>query len=86
MVKCCMAAICSNTNVDGVSLFIFLKDPSLHTPCIKSVQRYRAEWTNTAYSVLCSEHFEDQCFEPQSKIAASFDMKKSQGSSLMLCQ
>ena len=26
--------------------------------------------------MLCSEHFEDQCFEPQSKIAASFDMKK----------
>ena len=26
--------------------------------------------------MLCNKHFEDQCFEPQSKIAASFDMKK----------
>ena len=28
------------------------------------------------YSVLCSEHFADQYFEPQSKIATSFDTIK----------
>ena len=76
MVKRHVATGCSNTNADGVSIFRFPKDPGLHTQLIKSVQRYRAEWTDTAYSVLCSKHFEDQCFEPKSKIAASFDMKK----------
>ena len=71
-----MATGCSNTNADSVSIFRFPKDPGLRTQWIKSVQRYREEWTDTAYSVLCNKHFEDQCFESQSKIAASFDMKK----------
>lgn len=76
MVKRCVAAGCSNTNADGVSLFKFPKDEKLRAQWIKQVQRFRAEWTCTAYSVLCSEHFSEECFEPASKFAAEFGMKK----------
>lgn len=77
MVKRCVAAGCSNTNADGVSLFKFPKDDKLRALWIKQVQRFRAEWTCTAYSVLCSEHFSDECFEVESKFAAEFGMKKT---------
>ena len=77
MVKRCVAAGCSNTNADGVSLYNFLKDEALRSQWIKQVQRFRAEWTATSYSVLCSKHFNDDCFGPDSKIAATFGMQKA---------
>ena len=77
MVKRCVAAGCSNTNADGVSLFKFPKDEKLHALWIKQVSRFRAEWTCTEYSVLCSEHFSDECFEVESKLAAEFGMKRT---------
>ena len=77
MVKRCVAAGCSNTNADGVSLYKFPKDEALRSQWIKQVQRFRAEWTATSYSVLCSQHFNDDCFEPDSKIAATFGMQKA---------
>ena len=77
MVKRCVAAGCSNTNADGVSLYKFPKDDALRSQCIKQVQRFRAEWTATTYSVLCSKHFSDECFEPDFKIAATFGMQKA---------
>ena len=77
MVKRCVAAGCSNTNADGVSLYKFPKNEALRSQWIKQMQRFRAEWTATAYSVLCSKHFSDDCFEPASQIAATFGMQKS---------
>ena len=77
MVKRCVAAGCSNTNADGVSLYNFPKDEALRSQWIKQVQRFRAEWTATSYSVLCSKHFNDHCFGPDSKIAATFGMQKA---------
>ena len=38
MVKHCIAAGCSNTNADGVSLFRFLRNPSLCVQWNKQVQ------------------------------------------------
>ena len=73
-----VAAGCSNTNADGVSLFKFPKDEKLRALWIKQVRRFRAEWTCTEYSVLCSEHFSDECFEVESKLAAEFGMKKAE--------
>ena len=52
MVKRCVAAGCSNTNADGVSLFKFPKDEKLRALWIKQVRRFRAEWTCTEYSVM----------------------------------
>lgn len=64
MSRRCVAAGCSNTNADGVSLFHFPRGhPSLRQKWNKQVQRTRADWKDaTQYSVLCSEHFTSDSF------------------------
>ena len=59
----CVAAGCSKIPADGVSLFKFPKDPGLFDIWAKQVQRTRQNWTQTHESVLCSDHFVDDCFE-----------------------
>ena len=77
MVKRCIAAGCSNTNADGVSLFRFPRDPSLRTKWNKQVQRTRADWKDaTEYSVLCSDHFTSDSFEKESFLAPGFGLAK----------
>ena len=77
MVKRCIAAGCSNTHADGISLFNFPRDPSLRTQWNKQVQRTRANWRNaTDYSVLCSKHFTKDCFEQGSVMASQFGIQK----------
>ena len=66
-----------NTNANGVSLYEFPKDEALRSQRIKQVQRFRAQWTATSYSELCSKRFNNDCFEPDSKIAATFGMKRA---------
>ena len=52
MVKCCVAAGCSNTYTDTVSLFKFPKDPVLGQKWVKNVQRTRVQWSGPSeYSV-----------------------------------
>ena len=77
MVKRCVAAGCSNTYKEGVSLFHFPKDHGRRLQWIKQVQRTRAEWKGPSeHSVLCSDHFNDDCFEPDSAIASSLGLDK----------
>ena len=77
MGKRCVAAGCSNTNADGVSLFRFPRNPSLRAQWNKQVRRTRADWKDaTDYSVLCSDHFTTDCFEEDSYIAAQFGITK----------
>ena len=77
MVKRCVAAGCSNTYREGVSLFLFPKDHAIRLQWIKQVQRTRAEWKGPSeHSVLCSDHFNDDCFEPDSAIASSLGLDK----------
>ena len=77
MVKRCVAAGCSNTYSDKVSLYKFPKDPVLREQWVKQVQRTRAKWSGPSeYSVLCSDHFTDSCFRPDSAIAASMGLHK----------
>ena len=65
MVKRCVAAGCSNTYSDGVSLFAFPRDPSLRQEWLKQVQKTRARWSGPSkHSVLCSCRFTEDCFEP----------------------
>ena len=58
-------------------LIKFPRDEKFSALWIKQVQRFRAEWTCTKYSVLCSEHFSVECFKVESKLAAEFGLKKS---------
>uniref|UniRef100_A0A8C6S6J8 THAP domain-containing protein 1 n=1 Tax=Neogobius melanostomus TaxID=47308 RepID=A0A8C6S6J8_9GOBI len=60
----CVAGFCSNTHKDGVSLFKFPKEPELHLKWVKQVRRTREQWTpSSSSSLLCSEHFELDCFD-----------------------
>ena len=64
MVKRCAAADSSNTYKDGVSLFLFPKDPELRKKWADQVKRTRDKWDGpTDHSVLCSNHFDERCFE-----------------------
>ena len=77
MVKRCVAAGCSNTYSDGVSLFHFPKDHARRQQWIKQVQRTRSRWKGPSeHSVLCSDHFNEDCFEPDTAIASSLGLDK----------
>jgi len=77
MVKRCVAAGCSMTYSDGVSLFKFPKDPVLRQKWIKQVQRTRAQWSGPSeHSVLCSKHFDGSCFEPDAELASHMGIQK----------
>lgn len=77
MVKRCVAAGCSSTYSDDVSLFKFPKDPVLRQKWIRQVQRTRAQWSGPSeHSVLCSKHFDGSSFEPDSELASQMGIQK----------
>ena len=76
MVKRCVAAGCSNTHSQNVSLFQFPRDPVLRRQWVKQVQRTRAKWSASDHSVLCSEHFASDSFEPDFGLALGSGLSK----------
>lgn len=76
MVNRCVAAGCSNTPSERISLHKFPADLKLREKWVKQVRRTRAQWTPTKHSVLCSEHFSEDSFEVDSAIAATFGISK----------
>ena len=54
----------NNSSTVGISMHEFPKkvDSSLRKAWIKFVQRHRHNWQPSAYSCLCSAHFEASCF------------------------
>ena len=72
----CVAAGWSNTHSDSISMHKFPKDPELRQKWEKQVQRTREQWSATDTSVLCSEHFEADCFEVDSMLAEQMGLKK----------
>ena len=56
----CVAAGCSNTIKDGVSLHRFPSDPKYRQNTTK-VKLTRVKWSE--HSFLCKAHFEQTCFE-----------------------
>ena len=74
----CVAAGCSNSAQDGISVFTFPKDPELKKKWTTQVKRTRDCWKGpSTYSVLCSAHFTEDCFEPDIKLYQSFGLKKT---------
>nr|XP_026695328.1 THAP domain-containing protein 2-like [Ciona intestinalis] len=67
----CVAGFCSNTHENGISLFKFPKDPELRSKWIQQVRRTRDKWFPSPTSVLCSEHFEIDCFDTVPSIKRS---------------
>ena len=77
MVKRCIAAGCSNTYRENVSLFCFPQDSALKERWTKQVRRTRAGWSGpTANSYLCSDHFSEDCFERDTLMAAKLGIQK----------
>lgn len=76
MVKTCVAAGCNNTNKDGVSLHKFPRDSVLRKKWVDQVKRHRDKWVPTEYSVLCSQHFEQGCFMPDTILSESLGLGK----------
>ncbi|XP_077358316.1 lethal(3)malignant brain tumor-like protein 2 isoform X3 [Festucalex cinctus] len=71
----CAAGYCSNRREDGVYLFRFPKDKIYRELWTQKVQRTRVRWTPTHMSVLCSAHFDDDCFKPLPALRESLGMK-----------
>ena len=77
MGKRCIAAGCSNTHKDNVSLFSFPRNPGLRERWTKQVRRTRADFVEpSAHSCLCSDHFSDDCFETAQVMAAKLGIPK----------
>uniref|UniRef100_A0A3P9M265 THAP-type domain-containing protein n=1 Tax=Oryzias latipes TaxID=8090 RepID=A0A3P9M265_ORYLA len=70
----CVAAGCSNTSSESVSVYKFPKQETLLKQWTKQVQRTRANWVPTASSTLCSEHFEADCFEETPQLIKDMGM------------
>ena len=77
MVKRCIAAGCSNTYRENVSLFCFPRDSALKERWTKQVRRTRAGWSGpTANSYLYSDQFSEDCFERDTLMAAKLGIQK----------
>ena len=73
----CVAFGCSNTSSKpGISCFRFPKDPVLKK---KWIEQVRDKWPEgpSKNSVVCSEHFTQDCFDASSQLFQSFGMKKT---------
>ena len=74
----CVAGGCSNTAKDGVRLHGWPTNAQLARQWTNAVRNTRANFNQTAPSKLCSSHFSEDSFEPQSVISHSLglNMKK----------
>ena len=73
MVRQCVTAFCDKTAKEGVSLFQFLKDPERRRKWAEQVRRTRDRWEGPSDSfVLCSRHFEADCFEDRPGLYEQF--------------
>ena len=76
MVKCCIAAGCSNTYGHNVNLFNFPRDPTLRDRWTKQVRRTRTEWSGLTVNFnLRSNHFTEDCFVTDSLLAPKLGIK-----------
>ena len=56
--------------MDGVSLFKFPKRKEIREQWIKQIKKTRAGWISPSdYTVICSFHFTEDCFETSSILA-----------------
>ena len=63
MPRSCVVTGCSTSTGEGYSLHKFLRDDSMHAKWTRAIKRFRGNWDGpSASSVLCSKHFEPECF------------------------
>ena len=72
-----MAAGCSNTHSQGVSLFTFPREVKLKKQWIREVKKTRDKWQGPSESsVLCSDHFTEDSFDSATLLEAQFGLLK----------
>ena len=70
--KRCVVFGCWNTCLnEGISLHKFPQDKSDFRQWVKFVKTKRKNWEVTKHSVLCSEHFEQDCYSLKHKLLAN---------------
>ena len=71
----CVAAGCSRTPKDNVSLHTFPKQAELRRKWSKAVKANRADWSEpTGNSALCSMHFLSDCYEAETLLKESMGL------------
>ncbi|KAJ8278415.1 hypothetical protein GJAV_G00087370 [Gymnothorax javanicus] len=76
MPRRCVVAGCSNEtdSARNISIHTFPSDTKQRQIWEKQVQMTRAKWTARRSSHICSEHFEEKCFEESPTIMAEFGL------------
>ena len=75
----CVAGGCSKTRKDGVSLHRWPDDPHFARLWTNVVKNTRSDFGNpTTSSRLCSDHFDEDCFEPQTVIVKFMGLQMKQ--------
>ncbi|XP_048749152.2 uncharacterized protein LOC125662142 isoform X2 [Ostrea edulis] len=71
--RMCVVAGCNNRPSDTVSVHVFPKDKRQRAAWTRFVRLTRADWTGPSqYTVVCSAHFTDGCFEAQFSLMREF--------------
>ena len=70
----CVAYGCGNTtSVQGITTYYFPNNARLRQEWVAQVRRTRDKWTGpSGHSVLCNNHFSQDCFEESFEIGKSF--------------
>lgn len=69
----CVVAGCSKRQTDDVSVHSFPKDERQRAAWTRFVKLTRADWTGPSqYTVICSEHFNEECYERQHFLMKDF--------------
>ena len=77
MVNRCCVGNCSNTNSPEISLFRFPADQVVRSKWIEQIKRTRVKWSGPGqYSLVCSKHFTEDCFDPVTKIRSDLGWKQ----------
>ena len=76
----CVVGGCSSVPGGGVSLHKFPKDERQRRIWIRFVDNTRADFVCTKYSAICSDHFEDDCFDKSYELKETFGLKSNKTS------
>lgn len=72
--RMCVVAGCSKRQSDGVSVHVFPKDERQRAAWVRFVKLTRADWSGPSqYTVICSDHFNDDWYEVRFSYMKDFD-------------
>ena len=70
--RCCVGG-CSNVTSRDISLHRFPRDDAVKQEWVAQIKRTRDKWQGPGpYSLVCSVHFSEECFDPTPKLKEAF--------------